>query len=51
MGTQSKGRRPVNIERIKSIKKFENISDEEAQEMLDSLRLLVQITLKVTHNQ
>jgi hypothetical protein len=51
MGATKKGQRPVNIERIKSIKKFENISDEEAQEMLDSLRLLVQVALKVTHNQ
>lgn len=48
MGAQSKGRKPVTIERIKSIKKYENITDEEAQEILDSLKLLVQLAIKVT---
>lgn len=50
MATTIKGAKPVTIERIKSIKKFGNLSDEQAQEVLDNLKFLVKLAIKVTQN-
>lgn len=43
-----KKHRPVTIERIREIKKFEHLSDEEAQKIIDDLKMLVHIALTVS---
>lgn len=47
MKPRSKKYEPVTIERIRELKGYEHLSDEEVQEIIDTLKQLVHIALEI----